>query len=81
MLGTNSDKPALPRQWIVPIRLTIYVVLAGCAAYIFFNVRDLEITHLFIFLPIALIAGMAALDCKMSEKYWQEQDNNSGPEQ
>ena len=76
-MKNSSEKPAIPRQWIVPIRLAVYVVLAGCAAYIFFNVRDLEITHLFIFLPIALVAGMAALDCKMSEKYWQQQDKKS----
>ena len=70
----NKDKPALPRKWIVPIRLAIYIVLAGCSAYIYFNVRDLEITHLFIFLPVAAVAAMALLDCKFSENYWKEQD-------
>ena len=72
--GDNKDKPALPRKWIVPIRLAIYVVLAGCSAYIYFNVRDLEITHLFIFLPVAAVAAMALLDCRFSENYWKEQD-------
>ena len=70
----NKDKPALPRKWIVPIRLAIYIVLAGCSAYIYFNVRDLEWTHLFIFLPVAAVAAMALLDCKMSENYWKQQD-------
>ena len=70
----NKDKPALPRKWIVPIRLAVYIVLAGCSAYIYFNVRDLEWTHLFIFLPVAAVAAMALLDCKMSENYWKQQD-------
>ena len=72
--GDNKDKPALPRKWIVPIRLAIYVVLAGCSAYIYFNVRDLEITHLFIFLPVAAVAAMVLLDCRFSESYWKDQD-------
>lgn len=69
-----QDKPALPRKWLVPIRLAIYVVLAGCSAYIYYNARDLEWTHLLIFLPVAAVAGMVLLDCKFSENYWKEQD-------
>jgi len=70
----NKDKPALPKKWIVPIRLAVYVVLAGCSAYIYFNVRDLEWTHLIIFLPVAAVAAMALMDCRFSENYWKEQD-------
>jgi hypothetical protein len=71
---TSKGKPALPRKWLVPIRLAIYVVLAGCSAYIYYNARDLEWTHLIIFLPVAAVAGMVLLDCKFSENYWKEQD-------
>lgn len=70
----EKDRPALPRKWIVPIRLAVYVVLAGCSAYIYYNARDLEFTHLFIFLPIAAVAAMALLDCRISEDYWNKQD-------
>ena len=70
----NSEKPALPRQWLVPIRLAVYVVLAGCSAYIYYFARDLELTHLLIFLPVAAVAAMVLLDCKFSENYWKEQD-------
>jgi len=73
-LPNQEKKPALPRQWITPIRLLIYLVLAACSGYIYFNAQDLEITHLFIFLPVAAIAAMVLLDCRMSENYWQEQD-------
>lgn len=71
---SGQDKPALPRKWLVPIRLAVYIVLAGCSAYIYFNVRDLEWTHLLIFLPVAAVAAMVLLDCKISENYWKEQD-------
>mgnify|MGYP003572406440 CR=1 FL=1 len=72
---TSNNKPALPRKWIVPIRLAVYIVLAGCSAYIYYNARDLELTHLFIFLPVAAVAAMALLDCRFSENYWKDQDN------
>lgn len=69
----ENSRPALPEKWIVPIRLFVYLVLAGSSAYIYFNTRDLEITHLFIFMPVAVIAGMALLDCRMSNEYWESQ--------
>lgn len=72
--SNNNEKPALPRKWLVPIRLAVYVVLAGCSAYIYYNARDLEWTHLLIFLPVAAVAGMVLLDCKFSENYWKEQE-------
>lgn len=71
------DRPALPRRWIAPIRLAVYVVLAGCSAYIYFNARDLELTHLFIFLPVAAVAAMALLDCRFSEDYWKQQEKEA----
>lgn len=70
----EKDKPALPKKWIVPIRLAVYVVLAGCSAYIYYNVRDLELTHLFIFLPVAAVAAMVLLDCRFSEDYWKKRE-------
>jgi len=73
----NKDKPALPKKWIVPIRLAVYIVLAGCSAYIYFNARDLELTHLFIFLPVAAVAAMALLDCRFSEDYWKKMESES----
>ncbi|HEY5601968.1 MAG TPA: hypothetical protein VIM41_02565 [Gammaproteobacteria bacterium] len=74
MTNNPKDKPALPKNWIVPIRLAVYVVLAGCSAYIYFNVRDLGLTHLFIFLPVAAVAAMTLLDCRFSEDYWKKQE-------
>ncbi|MGD8568306.1 MAG: hypothetical protein PVJ39_09485 [Gammaproteobacteria bacterium] len=76
--SNDGSRPALPRKWIIPIRLAVYSVLAGCSAYIYFNVRDLELTHLFIFLPVAAVGAMALLDCRVSENYWQQQDRQSG---
>ena len=73
----NKDKPALPKKWIFPIRLAVYVVLAGCSAYIYFNARDLEMTHLFIFLPVAAVAAMALLDCRFSEDYWKKLESEN----
>ena len=75
--NNDKEKPALPRKWIIPIRLAVYAGLAGCSAYIYFNARDLELTHLFIFLPVAAVAAMALLDCKFSENYWKEQEQKS----
>ena len=78
--NSGKDKPALPRKWIAPIRLAVYIVLAGCSAYIYFNTRELELTHLFIFLPVAAVAAMALLDCRVSENYWKQQDQQTGTE-
>ena len=76
MPDDSAKKPAIPQKWIVPIRLLIYVVLAGCSAYIYFNVRDLEWTHILIFVPVAGVCAMVLLDCKMSEQYWKKQSVN-----
>ena len=74
---TNQNKrPALPKQWIVPIKLLIVVVLAACSAFIYFNARDLETTHIFILFPIVLVSAMAWLDCKMSERYWKDKESS-----
>lgn len=70
----KNKKPALPKQWIVPIKLAVVVVLAACSAFVYFNVRDLETTHLFILAPIVLVSAMVWMDCKMSERYWQDQE-------
>jgi len=70
----TQSKPALPRRWIVPIRLAVYIVVAGCSAYIYYYARELEWAHLLIFLPVAAVAAMVLLDCKFSENYWKQQD-------
>ena len=56
---TESTRPALPQKWIVPIRLTIYAILAACSAYVYFNYRELEITHFFIGIGRTGIHGYA----------------------
>jgi len=61
---------ALPRSWIVPIRLGIYSVLASCSAYIYFNVGDLGVTHYLVIVSIVAVAAMALLDCKVSDAHW-----------
>lgn len=66
---------ALPKAWIVPIRLGIYSVLAACSAYIYFNVGDLGLTHYLIIVSIVAVAAMALLDCKVSEAYWKKVEN------
>ncbi len=77
--NTNSEsgnkKPALPKKWIVPIKLTVMAALAGCSAFVYFNVRDLQTTQIIILLSIVLVCAMVWLDCKMSERYWNEQEN------
>lgn len=73
----TKQRPALPKQWIVPIRLAIYAVLAACSAYVYFNYQDLEMTHFFILVPVVLVSAMAALDCKMSTQYWEEQERKT----
>ena len=54
------------------MRLGIYAVLAGCSAFVYFNARDLEATHLMVLVPIVLVCAMALMDCKLSERYWKE---------
>ena len=77
---TSTTPPAIKRSWIMPIRLALSLVVLGCMAYIFFNIGDLEVTHVIIFIPVAAVVSMVFLDCKMSERYWNEQDKlkNSG---
>ena len=81
MKTTNTDKPALPQQWITPIRLFIYLVLAACSAYIYFNTRSLEFTHYIIFVAVAAVGGMVLVDCKMSRQYWDNQGDKNPDEQ
>jgi len=73
---------ALPKQWIIPIRLGIYSVLAAGSAYIYFNVGNLDVTHYLIIISIVAVAAMALLDCKASEAYWNkvEKSGNSTDE-
>jgi tryptophan-rich sensory protein len=70
----NTKKPALPKKWIVPIKLAVMAALAGCSAFVYFNVRDLQTTQIVILLSIVLVCAMVWLDCKMSERYWEEQE-------
>ena len=73
--GNGDKRPALPEKWLVPLRLGIYVVLAACSAFVYFNVRELEGTHLMILIPIVIVCAMALMDCKLSERYWNEQNS------
>ena len=63
---------ALPKALIVPIRLTIYSVLAACSAYVYFNVGDLGVTHYLVIISIVAVAAMALMDCKLSETHWKK---------
>lgn len=74
---TDEKSSALPEAWIVPIRLGIYSVLAACSAYIYFNVGDLVITHYLIIITIVAVSAMALLDCRVSDNYWRDKDNQS----
>lgn len=78
----NQKSSALPESWIVPIRLLVYVVLAGCSAYVYLNVDDLGLTHYLIILSIVAVSAMVLLDCRMSADYWhkmaiREKDDNN----
>ena len=73
MMTTGEKSSALPKAWIVPIRLGIYTVLAACSAYIYFNVGDLVITHYLIIILIVAVAAMVLLDCRVSDAYWQKE--------
>ncbi|NOY62748.1 MAG: hypothetical protein GXP10_06305 [Gammaproteobacteria bacterium] len=70
----KGGRPALPRKWILPIRLAACVAILAAIAFIFFNIDNLEMSHLFIFVPIAGVCSMALLDCRMSEAYWAKVD-------
>lgn len=69
----KTEKAALPKTWITPIRLFIYTILAACSAYIYFNARELEFTHYIIFVSITAVSAMVLLDCKMSRQFWDTQ--------
>lgn len=71
MSGAEEKSSALPKAWLVPIRLGIYSVLAACSGYIYFNVGDLELTHYLIIIPIVAVSAMALLDCRVSGEYWR----------
>jgi len=75
VMASNTKSSALPKEWLVPIRLGIYLVLAGCSAFIYFNVGDLEITHYLIIVSIVAVAAMVLLDCRVSNDYWQREEN------
>ena len=68
----EKKSSALPKAWIVPIRLAIYSVLAGCSAFIYFNVGELEFTHYLVIVTIVAVAAMALLDCRVSDEYWKK---------
>ncbi len=70
----EQKSSALPKAWIVSIRLGIYSVLTACSAYIYFNVGDLGITHYLVIISIVAVAAMALLDCKASDVYWKKRE-------
>ena len=72
--STNNKRPALPRKWITPIKLAVMAALAGCSAFLYFNVRDLQTTQIIILISIVLVCAMVWMDCKMSERYWTDQE-------
>ncbi len=72
MAVAENKGSALPKAWIVPIRLAIYSVLAGCSAFIYFNVGELELTHYLVIVTIVAVAAMALLDCRVSDDYWKK---------
>lgn len=77
MSDTKTDSSALPKQWITPIRLGIYSVLATCSGYIYFNVGDMQLTHYLVIISIVAVSAMALLDCRVSNDYWQRQQRQS----
>jgi hypothetical protein len=80
MSAEKNESSALPKAWIVPIRLGVYSVLAGCSAYVYFNVRDLGLTHYLILMAVVAVSAMALLDCRMSEEFWRKQASKSDKE-
>ncbi len=77
MSVVKTRSSALPKAWIVPIRLGIYSVLAACSAFIFFNVGELEFTHYLVIVTIVAVAAMALLDCRVSDDYWKKLEKES----
>ena len=77
-MSSNKQKSsALPKAYIVPIRLGIYSVLAACSAFIYFNVGDLVLTHYLIIVSIVAVSAMALLDCRVSDDYWKREEAKS----
>lgn len=72
----NNNRPALPKKWIVPIKLAVMAALAGCSAFLYFNVRDLQTTEIIILMSVVLVCAMVWMDCKMSESYWAKQEKS-----
>ena len=77
----SGKRPAIKKDWIVPIRLTVYAALAGTSAYVFFNYKDLVWTEFMFLVPIIIVGGMVSLDCKMSQQYWDDQEKAKDKEQ
>lgn len=74
-MPTSVNKgSALPKKWIIPLRLVIYSVLAACSGYIYFNLGELELTHYLVIISVVVVAGMALMDCRLSEDYWKRQE-------
>ena len=42
---SDNKKPALPKNWIVPIKLAVMAALAGCSAFVYFNVYCSGVRH------------------------------------
>lgn len=78
MSAEKNESSALPKAWIVPIKLGVYSVLAACSAYVYFNVRELGWTQYLIILVVVAVAAMALLDCRMSDEYWRKQASDVG---
>lgn len=81
---SSSERPsvegkgsALPKTWIVPMRLGIYSALAACSAYIYFNVGELGFTHYLVIVSIVAVAAMALLDCRVSTDYWKRRESEA----
>ena len=73
MARSENKSSALPKRWILPIRLGIYSVLAVCSGYIYFNVGELELTHYLVIVSVVAVSAMALLDCRVSDEYWIRQ--------
>ena len=74
MSSEERKSSALPRAYIVPIRLGVYSVLAACSAFIYFNVGDLVLTHYLIIISVVAVSAMALLDCRVSDEYWKRNE-------